>query len=401
MIRDALATFSVQGLYSLMNRTFTAGLEQSGELDFSNRDLALYLHFPFCDKICRYCPFSRTVNNNDMIPYLDSILSEIDILETSGKLENTALTSIFFGGGTPSLIPEEYLIKIMNRLRGLFPTFDTVQKTIECTPESITKERLLLFESLGFNRLTIGVQSLQDSVLTELGRTETRELIQTKLALVAELWNGTWSCDLIYGFNSHTKETFLADIEQLITLGTDHLSLFPLINSDSKNRQNLTVKQFRTMNRMHRAATLLLESKGFTSYSVEDYGKSDDSYCHYQQDVWEFPQRDMVILGSGGFGINGDVQYRKMKNRTRYIEEISRGNYPVDRYQPISPERSARVRPLMGLHYNTVSGPLPLSGLFRTMGIISKNNEQYELTSYGRFVTSLLWAKVMLQRMVN
>lgn len=395
-MRDRVTTKVINSLYRKMNTTFTAGEKNSGPIDFSNRELALYIHFPFCDTICRYCPFSRTANQDDMRAYLTALTSELTTLRENEKLRNSRITSLAFGGGTPSLIPGKELRQLMEQLRQTFPGFDSIQKTMECTPESITPERLQLFEEVGINRLSIGVQSLCDPVLSELGRGRA-DSIREKLQLLKE-WRDHWSADLIYGFESHTEEELLANISELISNGASHLSLFPLVNNDEGNE--LTPPQFRRLFSLFARAADLLKDQGFTAYSIEDYAKFPEAELLYQKDVWGYPQKDLLILGSGAFGISGAVQYRKSKNRKEYLREAEKGLFPLDRYLPIESSREALVRPLMGLHYNTI--PLqrtPLFTLLKWVGILRQRENELTLTERGRFITSLLWAKIMVDRM--
>lgn len=401
MLRDAFSTFVVKKLYDKMSVTFRAGEPSSGELDFSNRELALYIHFPFCDTICKYCPFSRSANHSSIDEYMNSMLAELELLHSSGKLINTTVSSLSFGGGTPSLIPADFLKKLLQRLSELLPNFDSIQKTMECTPESITEERLQLFHEVGITRLSIGVQSLQSTVLNELGRKSSPELIRGKLSMIQNSWSGSWSCDLIYGFESHTEEQFLKDIEELTSYSADHISMFPLVNSDKNNKQSLTVKQFRTMKSMHREATILLKAIGFNAYSIEDYSRSNSAELKYQKDVWSFPQKDMLILGTGAFGISNSTQYRKTNNRNEYIQQIRDGKFPVDRYLPIDPKREAVARPLMGLHYNSLpkQPQMTLFTILKVTRIVKFTKNEVKLTEDGRFITSLLWAKIMIDRM--
>jgi oxygen-independent coproporphyrinogen-3 oxidase len=401
-MKNRVTTAIIQTLYKILSRTFSTTSITTGELEFRNKTVALYIHFPYCDAICRYCPFSRTVTSTDMDDYLDAVISELDQLNGSGKLVDTKLSSIAFGGGTPSLIPEDKLRAIVAKISEIFSHYDSIQKTMECTPESITIERLKLFEELGFNRLTVGVQSLQQEVLDELGRKSSPDEIVEKLKLVEQNYSSPWSADMIYGFDSHDTPLFLKDLETLNSLGAHHISLFPLVNSDSKNRQTLISKQFSKMEEMHRGATEKLENLGFDSYSVEDYSKDESAQCEYQKDVWGYPQKDLLILGSGAFGIAGDVQYRKTKNRKEYLAQVVSGEFPIDRYTPINPKRTKMVSSLMGLHFNRTN--LTRSFLFvflELVGIIVKGENEYALTERGRFITSLLWAKIMLDRMIG
>lgn len=400
-MRTTITTSIVQLLYKILRKSFSAGKASTGPVDFSNRKITLYIHFPFCDTICRYCPFSRTIANDDVDVYMQSLLRELQELKSMGKLEDTEVTSMAFGGGTPSLIPDQYLRELMHLLSDTFPSFNRIQKTMECTPESITKERLQLFAEMGIDRLSIGVQSLQGAVLSELGRDSSAELIQEKLAIVKDVWKGTWSCDLIYGFVSHSRGQFLDDLKNLADSGADHLTIFPLVNCDTNNKQYLKPRQFSRLRGMYHAANELLQKLGYDGYSVEDYTRSEEAVLNYQKESWQYPQIDTLILGSGGFGICNGVQYRKSKSRKEYLSKIDAGEFPIDKYLPINPKREKLVRRLLGLHFNTipVSSGLKIYPILWLSGIAYKHEGFICLTEYGRFVTSLLWAKIMVDRM--
>lgn len=344
--------------------------------------------------------------------YCNAIIEEIKLLKAQKRIEKTAIKALFFGGGTPSLIPMPTLEKMLLTLQEHFGTIPQI--TMECNPESLTVANALEYKRLGINRLSIGVQSFHTEILRELGRKVRPIEVKQLISDIVGAGFSNISVDFIYGFSTQDESMLLSDIGEAITLGVEHISLFPLINFNRKKKQELTANHYSHQYNLYKKARYYLQSHGFHAYSVEDFSKSERAKNRYQEAVWAYPQQDLILLGSSAFGMAGDCNYQKTISQKSYREKITKGNLPLKELY-VTPEKQLTLRRvLMGLHYNSVDlaqvareyGTIPkrvksLLFALERLRLIRREGSTIETTEEGAFVTSLFWAKTMLSRMSN
>jgi oxygen-independent coproporphyrinogen-3 oxidase len=191
--------------------------------------LGLYIHIPFCSRLCHYCDFVKTARYNQDLQsaYLRALEARARTwLEFWPELfpEEKRLESVFFGGGTPSLLDREYEPLVMSFKSRLSPSSEV---SLEANPEHITEDRLKIWASLGINRLSLGVQSFQNEGLKRLTREHTPEQAAEAVSLARNTFSNV-NIDLIYGWPGQTEAQWEADLEQAIALGAEHLSLYTL-----------------------------------------------------------------------------------------------------------------------------------------------------------------------------
>jgi oxygen-independent coproporphyrinogen-3 oxidase len=190
------------------------------------KPFGLYIHIPFCSHICHYCDFSKTANFNDehTVQYFRILESQFKHWMARSELTNVTFSSVFFGGGTPGLFSREYqslIDTISPYLR------NEAEITIECNPKNITSESLKTWKNLGFNRISIGVQSFQNEGLKALTRDHTESQSRAAVSLAAEFIENI-NIDLIYGWSGQTKNSWENDIKSALNLPIKHLSLYSL-----------------------------------------------------------------------------------------------------------------------------------------------------------------------------
>ena len=203
----------------------------------SANEFGLYLHIPFCHSICHYCDFSKTANfSNDQVQRYFSVLEAktVKILEHRKQLGLPKPTTVFFGGGTPGMFAEEY--------QALFKRFssmlaDDAEISMAANPEDVTEERLKYWRDLGFNRLSMGVQSFSPEGLKFLTRQHSPEKTTKAIELALKYFDNL-NIDLIYGWKDQSKAQWLQDLKHAVDLGVPHLSLY-----------NLTFEQGTTLGR--------------------------------------------------------------------------------------------------------------------------------------------------------
>ena len=193
--------------------------------------LQLYVHVPFCEKKCHYCDFaSWELPAVQQRRWTEVILKELD--SRAADAAGRPVDTVFFGGGTPSLLAPEFLERICKRLASLYDLSKVREMSLECNPSSLKAEKLDLYHSLGFNRVSLGIQSFHASELTRLGRVHTVDTAKSALATVAADGRFQFSGDLIFGVPGQTEASFLESLRTLLSFRPDHVSFYGLTIED-------------------------------------------------------------------------------------------------------------------------------------------------------------------------
>ena len=278
----------------------------------------IYIHVPFCISKCNYCAFfSRACASPDWDSYTNGILSEID--HWAQKLGKFTVPTIFFGGGTPSLMPTDCFAKIISHLREKFDIAPDAEITLESNPGTLDKSRLAEFIAQGVNRLSIGVQSLNDGELVFLGR---KHNVNDALNLIdaAQSTGIRVSADFIYGLPGHNVKTIEKLCHDVNKLNLKHCSMYELTIEPTTpfGKMNLDMPTNDEMADMYMTISNTLN---LPRYEVSNYAQPGFE-CHHNQNVWD---GDAYIgLGTGAAGrifIDG-TWYEELGNNARF-EPIS------------------------------------------------------------------------------
>ena len=290
----------------------------------------IYIHVPFCVSKCKYCAFfSRACAKPDWDTYVTGILSEIDYwAEKLGKID---IPTIFFGGGTPSLMPTKYFAQIMNHLHNKFNILDNAEITIESNPGTLDSTRLDEFISHGVNRLSIGVQSLTDDELVFLGR---RHSVADAMRLIesAMMRNIRVSADFIYGLPNHNAKTVEKLCRDINQIGLNHCSMYELTIEPTTpfGKMNLDMPSNDEMADMYNT---IANTLNLPRYEVSNYARPGFE-CRHNQNVWD---GDAYIgLGVGAAGrvfidgtwyeqMGGGAKFEPMSSTARAIEKVITG----------------------------------------------------------------------------
>lgn len=278
----------------------------------------IYIHVPFCMSKCNYCAFfSRACANPDWGTYAQKICDEIDTWYQ--KLGKIAVPTIFFGGGTPSLMPANIFETIISKIYTLFDVAPDAEITVEANPKTISAEKLRDFVQIGANRLSIGVQSLDDETLTFLGRQHSaRDAIE--LINAAQKMNIRTSADFIYGTPMDTVDSVVQLCTQINELGIRHCSMYELTIEPTTpfGKMNLQMPDNGAMAEMYDAIGKTLN---LPRYEVSNYATHGNE-CKHNLNIWD--GAPYIGLGQGAAGrVYMDNQwYEQMGNNERF-EKIS------------------------------------------------------------------------------
>jgi putative oxygen-independent coproporphyrinogen III oxidase len=266
--------------------------------------LQLYVHVPFCEKKCHYCDFASW----EMPAVQQRRWTEVLLKELEAKAplaEGRAIDTIFFGGGTPSLLAPEFMEAIVARMRSRFDLSAVREMSLECNPSSLKREKLDLYHGLGFNRASIGIQSFHADELTRLGRVHTVETAHLALATVSADGRFQFSGDLIFGVPGQTAARFLDSLKALLAYQPDHVSFYGLTIEDGTEfaRQKaagiLSMPADEVYNDMYRSGTALLAEAGYRRYEVSNFCRTGKSSQH-NQGYWN--GAEYLAFGPGAHG---------------------------------------------------------------------------------------------------
>ena len=270
-----------------------------------------YIHIPFCKSKCNYCSFVSFPNQEKKLGYIFSLLKEIDYY-----YDSTPLKTLYIGGGTPSVLETEHLKKII----GKFYFEDNAEITIEVNPNDVTKEYMSELRSLGFNRISMGAQSFDDNILKLIGRRHNSDEIYKAVEITKSAGFDNISLDLIYGLPTQTIENFEHDLNEIIKLDTQHLSLYGLKIEDGcyfYNHYPSDVPDDDVQADMYLLAGEITSANGFEHYEISNYSKPN-FHSQHNTNYWKCGQ--YYGFGLSAHGYVDEVRYSNYSDLNKYLD---------------------------------------------------------------------------------
>jgi len=274
----------------------------------NERDVGVYLHVPFCERVCPYCDFA-VVAARSLAPaledrYVRALLRELDARR--GAFAGLRLSSIYLGGGTPSLLRPESVARLIDAARAALPPPGDGEPeiTLEANPGTLERSRLPGFRAAGVNRLSLGLQSLDDAVLKRLGRAHRAEEGRSALRAVREAGLANLSVDVIFGVPGQDPERFRGDLDELAAFGPEHVSAYELTlepgtpYAAAVERGRLRLPSEETLLDMHRAVPERLGPAGLVPYEISSLARPGWEAVHNRR-YWE--RRPVLGLGMGAW----------------------------------------------------------------------------------------------------
>ncbi len=287
-------------------------------------DLGLYLHIPFCSAICNYCNFNRGL--------FDAALKEQYVaallLEIAGKGEGAAADTIFFGGGTPSLLEPSEVAAIIAACRGAFALSDSAEVTLEANPETVTPERLAGFRAAGVTRLSYGVQSFRDEELQRLSRLHSASRAADAFAMARAAGFDNISLDLMMWLPQQSIAQWLESVDALIELGPDHASLYilelypnaPLRDAMARSKWSLAPDDDAA--EMYLEAMSRLDRAGYRQYEISNVARPGRESRH---NVKYWTDGEWLGFGCGAHSTRRGVRWKNVSSTTEYIAAVANG----------------------------------------------------------------------------
>jgi putative oxygen-independent coproporphyrinogen III oxidase len=318
--------------------------------------LAVYVHWPYCARICPYCDFNVVKARGGPEPEALGRAIVADLAAQASLIGPRRLTSIFLGGGTPSLMAPEQAAAIIDQARSLWPAADDLEITLEANPTDVEAGRFAAFAAAGINRLSLGLQSLDDAALAFLGRdhdaAQGRRAAETALATFARV-----SIDMIYARPGQGVQAWIDELADAVGLGAGHVSPYQLTIEagtafgQRAARGTLAVVDEDLAAALYEATQQVLEAAGFTAYEVSNHarGKADRS----QHNLAYWRGWDYVGAGPGAHGrlttTDGRMATEGARRAADYIARVAAAGAGFDSSTLLSPREAALERLVMGL----------------------------------------------------
>lgn len=322
------------------------------------RTMSAYVHIPFCRVRCGYCDFNTytatELRGASQSTYIDDLVREISLSQSvlsAAGLPSRPLKSVFFGGGTPTLLPASDLIQALDSLREAFGLGEGAEVTVEANPDTVTDEYMHALAQAGFTRVSIGMQSAVPSVLATLDRSHNPEAVSRAVASAKQAGLEV-SLDLIYGTPGETLVNWQTSLEAAISLEPGHISAYALIVEEGTalerkiRRGELSIPDDDLEADMYELAEQLLGEAGFQWYEVSNWAQSPEQQSVHNLTYWQ--GNDWWGYGPGAHSHIGGTRFWNVKHPAAYAERLSLGHSPAAGWESPDLEVQELERILLG-----------------------------------------------------
>lgn len=327
--------------------------------------LALYIHWPFCLQKCPYCDFNSHVRAGvDVEAWQAALLA--DMAHEAGLTEGRPLGSIFFGGGTPSLMPPK-LVECLIRQAGQHWAFaDDIEITLEANPSSVEAGKFADLALAGINRTSLGVQSFDDKALKFLGRLHDADEARAAIAIAQRNFDRV-SFDLIYTRPDQTRAQWQSELGAALAFGTGHLSLYQLTIEDGTRfatdvrRKVFAMPDEDLAGEMFEYTRFRLQQAGLPAYETSNHARPGQESRH-NLTYWRYG--DYVGIGPGAHGRRGGVATQRHRKPENYLAAVAAQGHGVIEERPLPPAEQAAEAMMMGLRLAEGVDPAALAERF-------------------------------------
>lgn len=316
------------------------------------KDLALYIHIPFCEKKCFYCDFTSFPEKTDEIhDYIEYVIKELSLYKDKVG-DDYRLSSIFIGGGTPSSINEDYMEKILNYVFLNFNRKTNIEVSIEVNPGSVTIEKARKYKSIGINRVSIGLQSLNDGLLKAIGRIHNKEDFFNSYNILREVGFKNINLDLMFGLPDQSLYDLQNTLEQVTKLSINHISLYSLIIEEGTHfynlykRGQLNIPTEEVDREMYHKSINYLQEKGFTHYELSNFSKPGFE-CKQNLTYWKV--EPYIGVGINSHSNLDSQRYSNFSDFKNYYNKLSQDQFPIAEIEDIDLEMEIGEYMILGL----------------------------------------------------
>jgi len=301
----------------------------------------IYIHIPFCEKKCEYCDFYSITQLNQINQFIDALLIEIDL--RSQDYSDKSFHTVFLGGGTPSILTEAQIEKICSSLRAQFLIAADAEVTFEANPGTISFEKLEYFKALGFNRLSMGVQSFNEKELQFLGRIHTVKQVYESFENARKAGFNNVNIDLMTAFPGLAHHSFRKSLNECVNLDSEHISCYTLIFEpgtpfyEKMDSGQLIRLSEELEYEYYILAQKILQENGYKQYEVSNFAKGDKYICRHNCIYWR--HHPYLGLGPSAHSFDKNQRMGNVKSLEVYINKLLKGELPLEMDEILSEEQ--------------------------------------------------------------
>jgi putative oxygen-independent coproporphyrinogen III oxidase len=361
-------------------------------------ELGVYVHIPFCARRCDYCAFATWTDRDHLVgEYLDAVVREIERAVDDGLLADSGrpVTSVFFGGGTPSLVAPEALVRVLAAL----PTSAGAEVTVECNPDTVSAALFDTYRRGGVNRISLGVQSMVPHVLTSLGRTHDVEGVARAVADARRTGFDNLNLDLIYGGAGESVDDWAASLDRVLELEPEHVSAYALtvetgtpLAADPDRHPDDDDQADK-----YELAAVRLAGAGLEWYEISNWAEPGHE-CQHNLLYWA--QGDYLPVGAAAHGHRDGRRAWNLRTPERYVAAVAAGESPEAGAEEL--DAATRAEEAFVLAVRTRSGaPVPpgaeaAAADLAAVGLLDLDAGRARLTRRGRLLASDVTTRLLL-----
>lgn len=371
----------------------------------------IYIHIPFCKKICSYCDFYKIISPGDHTAFIDALLAEAELRKN--YLSGEIISTIYLGGGTPSVLSINEIRQILDRLGELYPADSKCEVTVELNPDDIDTAYLNGLKKLKINRVSLGVQSWRDEDLVLLNRRHNASQAEKTLRNIFSAGFENVTIDLIYGIPGMSLAQWEANLDKTFSFGIKHLSAY-----------HLTIEQGTVFGKMKEKGLLTeidedestgqfnlliekAEKAGFIHYEISNFGK-EGYFSEHNTNYWK--QINYLGLGPSAHSFNNYSRQWNVKSVNGYISSV-RNNKPFFEGEELSTRTRfneylmTSLRTMWGIDLDFVEKTfdkegydyiMNMSGKFKSYGLMKLENKNLVLTNQGKMISDNIISEFMM-----
>ena len=360
----------------------------------------IYLHIPFCKKKCHYCDFHFSTKLDGQQAMVDAIIAEVAL--RSSYLD-TPVETIYLGGGTPSLLSESQLSEILKAIRNTFQVIENAEVTLECNPDDLDETKLTALKKSGVNRLSIGIQSFDDEVLTSMNRAHNSTEALNVISMANKAGFENITADLIYGIPDKKEDYWEEQVRIMLAQNVQHISAYCLtiepktvFGHQYKKGQLKEVSDEDSLKQFNYLKNTLSD-KGFQQYEISNFSKVGFISKHNSA-YWL--GKTYLGLGPSAHSYNGDTRSWNVANNSQYVAKIKDGLLPSvtevlsakDKFNDYILTRLRTIWGISKLDIEKLALGLDTSLFFKEcerhllMGNLLEDDDKYFLAEKGKFI---------------
>ena len=295
------------------------------------KEIGIYIHIPFCKRKCEYCDFiSYSQKESFVEKYIDALIKSIENTKQNTNMKYYKVNTIYIGGGTPSFINSKYIVKILEKVREVFNVSDNAEITIELNPGTVNEEKIIDYKNAGINRVSIGLQAVQDDLLKMLGRIHTYSEFENTYNLIQKNGFKNINVDLMLGLPNQTIDNIEECVKKIVSLNPNHISVYSLIVEEGTPIEKkitsgiLNLPEEDLERKMYYKVKELLEKNGYNHYEISNFAKKGFESKH-NMNCWN--QEEYLGFGLASHSYFENKRFSNIENLDEYIKNIEENNF--------------------------------------------------------------------------